>query len=56
MFVVKYILDGSVERYKVRLVAKSNIQTHGVGYHETFAPMAKMNTQQILMSSAANFN
>lgn len=56
MFDVKYIFDGSVEKYKTRSVAKSNTQTHGVGYYDTFAPMAKMNTMWILMSLAANFN
>lgn len=56
VFDVKYIFDGSVEKYKTRSVAKSNTQTHGVGYYDTFAPMAKMNTMWILMSLAANFN
>jgi Reverse transcriptase (RNA-dependent DNA polymerase) len=43
-----------VERYKTRLVARRYTQTHGVDYYETYAPVAKMNTIQILFSTAVN--
>ena len=56
IFTVKYNSDGSLERYKVRLVTKSYTQTYGVDYLETFGLVAKMNTIRILLSLAANFS
>ncbi|EXB97318.1 C2 domain-containing protein [Morus notabilis] len=44
VFPVKYKADGSLERDKARLVAKGYAQTYGIGSLETFAPVAKMNS------------
>ena len=41
VFIVKYGVDGTLERDKTRLVAKGYTQTYKVNYHETFAPVAK---------------
>ena len=42
VFTLKYRPDGSVDRYKARLVAKSYTQTNDI-YFETFLPVVRMN-------------
>lgn len=54
MFIVKYKSDGSVERYKASLVAKGYAQSYGIDYQETFALVAKMNSERVLISLAVN--
>ena len=56
VFSVKYKADGSIERYKVRLVAIGFTQTYGIDYQETFAPVAKINSIRVLLSLAVNSN
>jgi hypothetical protein len=42
VFETKTNADGSVERYKARLVACGNEQEYGVNFYETFAPVMEM--------------
>ncbi|KAJ7967937.1 Retrovirus-related Pol polyprotein from transposon TNT 1-94 [Quillaja saponaria] len=54
VFTIKRKADGTIERYKARLVARGFTQTYGVDYQETFAPVAKMNSIRVLISCAVN--
>jgi len=51
---LKYRLDGSVDRYKARLVVKGYTQTYDVDYFETFSPVTRLNSIRILFSVAVN--
>lgn len=53
---MKYKVDRTVERYKVRLVAKEFTQTYGIDYMEMFAFVVKLNTVWVLLSLAANLD
>lgn len=48
--------DGTVKRYKARLIAKGFTQIYDIDYMETFAPMAKLNTARVLLSLAAKLD
>ena len=56
MFRVKETTEGRIKRYKARLVAKGSLQKYGVGFEETFAPVAKFTSIRIILSIAAQYS
>ena len=53
IYKVKHAADESVEKYKVRFVAKGFSQKEGIDYEETFAPVAKYSSIWTNISLAA---
>ena len=49
-------IDGKVETFKARLVAKRYTQKKGINYDETFLPIAMLKSIKILLSIAAHYD
>jgi hypothetical protein len=50
VFDIKYNPDGTIEKYKARLVIKGFKQIYGVDYDETFAPVARYESLKIVLA------
>jgi hypothetical protein len=54
VYSIKLRSDGTLDRYKARLVVLGNRQEYGVDYEKTFAPVAKMTTVHTIIAIAAS--
>ncbi|KAK6120654.1 hypothetical protein DH2020_045604 [Rehmannia glutinosa] len=52
VFRIKHKVDGSVDKFKARLVARGFEQTAGVDFHETFSPVIKPCTIRLIFTLA----
>lgn len=55
VFAIKRRPDGSVEKYKARLVARGCSQKYNVDYKETFAPVVRHSTIRTILSLAVGY-
>ena len=53
MYKNKLNVDGSINKFKVRLVIKDYFQQHGVDFSDTFVPVTKYDTIRLLLSLVA---
>lgn len=56
VFTVKRHSDGSVEKFKARLVADGNTQRWGIDFDKVFSTVAKLSTLRLFLVIAAAFN
>ena len=53
VFRYKLGLDGQIAKYKVHLVTQGFSQVEGINYNETFVPVKKFNSIQLLLALSA---
>jgi hypothetical protein len=53
LYKIKHVADGSIEKFKVRFVARGFSQKEGVDYEETFSPVTRYASIQVVISIAS---
>lgn len=54
VYYTKYVVDGSIDRYKTHLVMNGFSLVDGIDYSETFSPMPKINYILLVLSLVAS--
>ena len=54
VFAIKRKADGSIDKFKARLVADGNTQKHGVDFNRVFATVVKALTIRLVLAIAAS--
>ena len=54
IFKIKRTAEGSINKYKSRLVAKGYIQRNGIDFEKVFAPVARIETVRFIIALAAS--
>ena len=52
IYKIKHAIEGSIEKYKARFVARGFSQKEGIDYKETFAPVARYTSISTILALA----
>jgi hypothetical protein len=55
LFKKKFKADGTIEKYKVRLVAKGYTQKEGEYLFDTYSPVGRLTTIRVMLSLATSY-